>query len=100
MSLLLDKILEVFDIENADWTSSIRFEASTKRLEEKELRDLEKGADLSCIRGTVIVRTMTDYNFGFPIYDTHYCERNVSFGRFEREVINGLPEEKWGVLSF
>lgn len=101
MSLLLDKILESgFDIENADWTTSISFEASTERLVDKELRDLDNGKDLSFIRGNVQAKKMVDYNFGFPIYEVYYSERNVSFGRFEREVINGLPKEKWGVLSF
>ena len=101
MSLLLDKILKsAFDIENTDWTTSIHFEASSKRLVEKELNDMEKGKDLSYVRGNVQAKKMVDYNFGFPIYEVYYSEKNVSFGRFEREVINELPREKWGVLSF
>jgi hypothetical protein len=81
MMILLQKVLDAH--EEGAYCS---FEPSTRRLVDKELRDMNKGKDLSFIRGTVEVLTKTG--------EILFKESNVSFGRFEREIINQVDWNK------
>ena len=79
--ILLEKVLNAH--EDGAYCS---FEPSTRRLVDKEIKDMNKGNDLSFIRGTVEVRTEND--------NVLFKESNVSFGRFEREIINQVDWDK------
>jgi len=79
--ILLEKVLNAH--KDGAYCS---FEPSTRRLVDKEIKDMNKGNDLSFIRGTVEVRTEND--------NVLFKESNVSFGRFEREIINQVDWDK------
>lgn len=78
--MLMRKCLEC--VNDGEKRVVVSFVASTKRLIEKEIRGMDKGKDLSYIRGNVECRS----NDG----KVYYSERNVSFGRYEREVISKI----------
>lgn len=71
----------------------ISFEPSTKRIKESEIRRLKQGKDVSYVRGTVSVKYLIDRDFGFFNYKIYGVERNVSLGRFEREVANQINDD-------
>lgn len=74
----------------------VSFHPSTKRLEEAEIRKINQDKDISFIRGTVQVKYLIDNDFGIANWNVYYTERNVSFGRFEREVINHIDMSNGG----
>ena len=63
----------------------IFFEPSTERLAESEIRQLNKGRTAEFIRGTVEIRKEIPNT---RLYEVIFRETNISFSRFEKEVIN------------
>lgn len=83
---LLTKLLQ--SVDDGAERIIISFHPSTKRLEESEIRKLNAEKDISFIRGNVQVKSrMGKY---FKVYAT---ERNVSFGRFKREIFVNIRME-------
>lgn len=91
---MLNKMLN--KVNEKDGKIVISFETSNKKLRNKLLNS----DDIEFVRGTVQVKRLIDNNFGFPNWEIYHTEKNVSFGKYEREIVIPLLENDLNIGNF